>query len=256
MIHFDAAAQGPSSPLLICFALFAVLVLGGCGQQQKKLPHDPREDDKEQAAAANRAGTEFYKKARFKEAIKAFNDAIRLNPTQEVYYLNRGGARIAEGDWDSAIADLDKAIELDPNNPQFYGTRGYAYYKKGNFPKAILDHEKRIRMAPKIPDGYFNLARIYGTCMDARYRDGKKAVENARKACELSGWKNYVALDTLAAAYAEAGDFKKAVEWQQKALDAAGQSLAARWRLQGRMDLYKMGKPYREDHSKKDFEWR
>ena len=139
-------------------------------------------------------------------------------------------------------------------NPQAYGSRGYAYYKKGNFSQALRDYETSVRMDPKRADGYYNLARIYGTCKDARYRDGKKAIENARRACELKGWDNYVLLDTLAAAYAEAGDFKKAVEWQQKALDAASSSPTATRRLQARMDLYKAGKPFREDNSRKDFE--
>jgi tetratricopeptide (TPR) repeat protein len=252
MRHFHLVSQSVARSWLICVAFLAGLLLTGCGQKQKQRPNDPRADDKAQAAIANQTGTELYKQARFKEAIKAFDDAIRLDPTRAVLYLNRGAAKGANNDWDGAISDLDKAIELNPNNPQYYGTRGYEYYKKGNFAKAIQDHEKHIRMEPKNANGYYNLARIYGTCMDARYRDGKKAVQNAKKACELNGWKDPVLLDTLAAAYAEAGDFKKAIEWQQKAMPASSPAVADL--LRERMDLYKMGKPYREDHSRRDFE--
>src|SRR5262249_59963477 len=53
---------------------------------------------------------------------------------------------------------------------------------------------------------------------DARYRDRKKAVESARKACELTDWKVPDCMDSLAAAYAETGEFTKAIEWQEKAL--------------------------------------
>ena len=55
------------------------------------------------------------------------------------------------------------------------------------------------------------------TCSDAKIRDGKKAVELATRACELSQWNNASYHDTLAASYAESGEFDKAVEWQEKA---------------------------------------
>ena len=53
---------------------------------------------------------------------------------------------------------------------------------------------------------------------DPKVRDGKRAVDLAKKACQLSGSFDANHLDTLAAAYAEAEDFKNAVLWQQKAV--------------------------------------
>ena len=83
------------------------------------------------------------------------------------------------------------------------------------------------------------------TCVDAKYRDGKKAVESATTACELSQWKNAYHVDTIAAACAEAGDFEAAVKWQTKAnaLYAAGEE---REKAQARLKLYQEKKPYRE----------
>ena len=63
-----------------------------------------------------------------------------------------------------------------------------------------------------------NLAWILSTCADASLRDGKRAVELATHACELTGRKNAWLLDTLAAAFAETGDFKAAVETQREAM--------------------------------------
>jgi tetratricopeptide (TPR) repeat protein len=87
------------------------------------------------------------------------------------------------------------------------------------------------------------------TCPDAKYRDGKKAVDDGKRACELTAWRDAHALDTLAAAYAEAGDFQNAVKWQEKAV--ALYPASSKSELRSRLDLYKAHKPYRDAAKKK-----
>jgi hypothetical protein len=92
------------------------------------------------------------------------------------------------------------------------------------------------------------LARLQATYPAAEFRDGAKAVENATKACELTDWNNADYLDTLAASYAEVGDFDSAVKRQKEAIDlltedASAESLS---NYESRLNLYQSGKPYRE----------
>ena len=86
-------------------------------------------------------------------------------------------------------------------------------------------------------------AWLFATCADDKFRDGKQAVEDATMACELTKWKNGTFFDTLAAAYAERGDFKRAVQWQTKAYAFAPETEKPDY--QSRLDLYKSGQPYR-----------
>ncbi|MHC4521476.1 MAG: tetratricopeptide repeat protein, partial [Planctomycetota bacterium] len=65
------------------------------------------------------------------------------------------------------------------------------------------------------------LAWLQATYPSAAVRDGAKAIENAKKACELSDRSNPNFIDTLAAAYAEAGDFAAAVREERVAVQLA-----------------------------------
>jgi len=93
-----------------------------------------------------------------------------------------------------------------------------------------------------------NLAWIFANQKDEKFRNGPEAVRLASRAADLTSQKHYAALDTLSAAYAEAGRFPEAVETAKKALDlasASGQTnLSAE--IQKRLQLYEAGRAYRE----------
>jgi hypothetical protein len=77
-------------------------------------------------------------------------------------------------------------------------------------------------------------------------RDGKRAVEYAARACELSGRKDPDHIDTLAAAYGEAGDFDKAIEYQKEALSFPAFEKADGKGGRERLELYARRQPYRD----------
>ena len=87
-------------------------------------------------------------------------------------------------------------------------------------------------------------AWLWATCPDDKYRDGKKAVESATRACELGEWNESDSIATLAAAYAELGDYPRAIDWQETAIRLCsdpGEQAEAEERLK----FYQEGKPYR-----------
>jgi hypothetical protein len=86
--------------------------------------------------------------------------------------------------------------------------------------KALVDCSEAIRFDAEMASAYGSRAWIWATCPIPRLRDGKKAVESATKACELTKWNDAGSLDSLAASYAEAGDTDSAVKWQTKAIAA------------------------------------
>ena len=85
---------------------------------------------------------------------------------------------------------------------------------------------------------------MLATCNDAEYRDGKKAVIYAKRACDLLDWNSQDALDTLAASAAETGNWEDAIKWQKKAIELADES--SRKELRERLKLYQSETPYHE----------
>jgi tetratricopeptide (TPR) repeat protein len=181
----------------------------------------------------------------YARAIEDFDAAIRLDPTLASAFNDRGDAHKERKDIDRAIADYTQAIRLDPGLAAAYTSRGFARSRKGEYYLAIEDDNRAIQIDPNFALAYNNRAWIRATCPEARHRDGPTALEDARRACELSNWRQPHFLDTLAGAYAELGDFDQAVAYQLKAQPLFREEWALR-DGRDRLALYQARKPYRE----------
>jgi len=161
-------------------------------------------------------GLKLISQQRYDEAIKAFSTAIEIIPRDYQAYNYRGVTRALKGDFDKAIADYNKALKIRPRYAEAYNNRGFAHTQKGDLQRALNDHSRALEINPFLVDAYNNKAWILATAVDKRYRNGAKAIMLAQKSVELKP--NVASLDTLAAAYAAAGNFELAVETQKKAI--------------------------------------
>lgn len=179
------------------------------------------------------------------EVIGYLSTALRLDPTLQEIYAGRGLLYEEKGDLHRALEDYDQAVRFFPEKVHLYGIR--ARLKKGleDYRGAIADYEHVAQhtKSENLHDAYDDLARMLATCPDRSLRNGPRAIQLATKACELSHWRSFVSLETLAAAYAETGDFASAVRWQTKALESTNFDVFQK-PLRDQLELYRQGKPY------------
>jgi tetratricopeptide (TPR) repeat protein len=186
----------------------------------------------------------YYRKMDYDRALADYETAIKLVPTETVFYRDRANVALARKRYDDAITDYTRSIELDPTYNVPWNLRGKCWEAKKEYARAVADYEKAAQLAGKQPyyAGYHTaVAMLRAACPDAKVRDGKKALDAARKAHELAQGPNELA--ALAAAHAELGEFDKAVEWQTRAVDAAPEPQKDQYRQ--RLRLYEDKKPYR-----------
>jgi tetratricopeptide (TPR) repeat protein len=159
------------------------------------------------------------------------------------YYL--GVALDGQGKTAEAAARYAEAVRLRPDYAEAHNNLGVLLARQGKTAEAAAHFAEAVRLKPDYADAHNNRAMILAACPVATYRDGTKAVEAATRACELTGWKIPGCLGTLAAAYAEAGDFDAAVAWQMRAIGALKDE-RAKDDYRSRLATYRAKRPYRE----------
>jgi len=180
------------------------------------------------------------------EAVDDLERVMKLNPGFVGAYMNRANIYVGQGELDKAIADYDAALLRDPKLADAYFSRANIFLQKRDYRHALVDFQNAVQMKTKRPERTLNsLAWLRATCPEAKIRNGKEAVELALKACELSQWKDWGIIDTLAAAYAEQGDFEQAIKYQKQVLEI-GRSSNDYDKIKNHLALYEQHTPYRE----------
>lgn len=216
-----------------------------------------------------------------KEALRVVTMMLVVNPKMASAIELRASLLAEEERYDEAIAEVKKALDRDPENMQLIGTlaslyaankeaekaidmfgrliaadlkiapvyrgRADAYLSLGRQAEALADYQKALELDPEDAGILNNLAWLMSTSPHDSLRDGKKAVELATESCRITEYKKAYILSTLAAAHAEAGDFDKAIEWAEKAVELSGESISEQ--VKAELESYRRNEPWREDHS-------
>jgi Tfp pilus assembly protein PilF len=187
-------------------------------------------------------------KGRLDDAAGSFRQAIELRPDFPDAHYNLGVLLFQKGDYHGAIAQFRTALAIQPSDPGTNAMLANVLVQKGLLREAAEHYQKTLESEPESQLALNNLAWLLAAGPDDSLRDGRRAIELAVKLNRVTQQNNPFYIRTLAAAYAEAGQFENAVETGQRASGLAhvqGQhALAAQ--IQEETDLYRQRRPLRD----------
>jgi tetratricopeptide (TPR) repeat protein len=193
-------------------------------------------------------GVALNEQKKYTEAIKRLSDALKLDPNYPGACRMMGSLLLETGKFNEAIPYLNEALRTDAKQAEIYKSLGLVYNQLGKYEQAIQVWRKATELEPNDAGFLNNLAWLLATTKDTSTQDVNKAIELAKRACELTGYKEPAMPDTLSASYAAAGRFDEAVTTAQRAIDiakACGQNELA-YEIQKRTELYRTGQQYRQ----------
>jgi WD40 repeat protein/tRNA A-37 threonylcarbamoyl transferase component Bud32 len=193
----------------------------------------------------------------YRASLEKIEKANRMEPNNSGVLVAMGMMQSLTGQYEDAFKTQTKVHSLMPEMPPIVAALPEMQYHVGKkYQDAVktltevLEISRRVvgEQDWSIPYLLNELACMQAGCPAAEVRDGAEAVKNATRACELTGWKEAMYVDTLAAAYSEVGEFDSAVKWQKEAIRLLTSKDPAEWpaEFEARLKLYESGKPYRE----------
>ena len=120
-------------------------------------------------------GREYFRAGFWEGAIKAYTEAITLNPKEVAYIVGRANANYRKGEWLAAAADFDLVAQMQPDYKDIEYLRGYVHRAAGNFDKA---RELLEKFTAKNPDNVEGLTSLgYVAVEQGRFADAEIALK-------------------------------------------------------------------------------
>jgi len=197
-------------------------------------------------------GTALARQGRYSEAQEQFHAALRLQPRFYEAEYNLGLTSISLRNYAEAAQHLQAALQIKGDEPEGRHLLAQAWVNLGEYPLAVQQYREALRLRPDWPEAANDLAWLLATAPMEGVRNGAEALRLATRVCELTSYNETNYLDTLAAAFAEAGDFSEAARIGKMALESArtsGLDASILEAYQNRLNLYLQHIPYREQRS-------
>jgi tetratricopeptide (TPR) repeat protein len=181
-------------------------------------------------------------------ARRSLDAALRNDPTFWPALYTRANVLLIQGKPQLAIQDCSAALRLNPAFFEAALLRASANAALGRYPESLKEIEHVIAIRPRttgLARALRDRAWLRATCPDPSFRNGQQAIKDATAACRIMSWNDEDMIDTLAAAYAEAGDFDSAVRYEEQALAVKGITAEDAKSLQNHLALFKQHQPVR-----------
>ena len=198
--------------------------------------------------AENNLGIVYLRQGNLDEAISLLQAAVDLRPDNSPAHENLAKALLQKGKITDALIHYRKLLELQPDNIEVHNIVGTVLIQQGRIRDGVEEWQKVLEIQPDNGNAMSNLAWVLATSPDDSLRDGAKAVQLAEQAMRISGRRIPLLFRTLAAAYAERGQFSEAVQTAQQGIELAntqGNSQLAT-ELSGNIALYQERQPLRD----------
>jgi tetratricopeptide (TPR) repeat protein len=193
------------------------------------------------AEAHNNLGIVSFLKGGTDEAVQHYHEALKIAPgTTEARY-NLARALAAQGQLDDAMREYLEVVRVRPDDAHAHAGLASVAVTQGQVVEAVAHYRRALQLDPDLPAALVDLAWILATSEREDVRAPQEAVRLAERVAELTSQRDANVLDTLAMAYAAAGDPSRAVQTAQAALDLA---MAEAWtdlavRIRQRLELYR-----------------
>ncbi len=182
-------------------------------------------------------------------AAEQFQLVLKDAPDHVEANNNLANVYAAQGENALAVRYCRQALKAAPDKYEVRNNLGLLLCREKRYAEAVKAWQEGLKFRAKDPLWLYNVAWWLATCPDAKVRNGREAIKVAESLCQATDWNNAQALDTLGAAYAEAGQFGRATKMASRALALAksraeGAKLARE--IDRRLGLYAASKPYHQ----------
>jgi len=99
-----------------------------------------------EAEEYKKKGNEAFAAKSWDEAIKHYNKAVTLDPSNATYYSNRSGAWSSKGNHESALSDANKCISHDPSFMKGYTRKGKALFDMNKWDEAEAAYKQGLEV--------------------------------------------------------------------------------------------------------------